>query len=63
MIKNWEYLVVDARRDCPPRFPSEEGGYGKIDTASLDVLGEQGWELVTVIDNGETCIFKRPVEQ
>lgn len=53
-MSKWEYKVEPFGRDC---------GYSKLHTNWLCELGKQGWELVSILDNGMALfhLFKREV--
>lgn len=53
----WEYLCVDHRIAWAINDKPEESLKGKTHTEVLNILGEHGWELVSVA-NTTTGFFK-----
>lgn len=47
-MKKWEYLVIQ-----PECLDAIENGVD-MDKIQIDILGSDGWELVTIIDDTNT---------
>jgi hypothetical protein len=71
MVQKWEYLRLDVSQSADtaritPNFDLTRTVSVKPSEfiTSLDRLGDQHWEMVSVLRNGEQEIyyFKRPVE-